>query len=269
MSDTAQQPTEFIERKIGEGAAAFALYCVLPEGTQSLMDRFPVKMGFFELRDRVEERCERHARLGSTVGTFAVEAIDEGGKSLGFEVFRVSANVPGSKVVLSEPANEVGLLAQLMRHNEFHQRTMASTTATILDWQAKMLDEAKKEAQGANDMRLKMFEVMEALADKRHERDLAREEQSSRLKLKQDALEKVMSLGSLVAGHIAPQLAPPEKAQEFGLAVAAIRIFETLTPDQLRAILGLLGPEQQALVLRAMQTMAAQREGKETSDVSH
>lgn len=257
---SAQQPAEFIGRKLHEGsAAAFRLSVALADGSQTLLDRYPATLGEQELVDRIEERSERHARMGPTVALFVVEAIDDKGDSAGCETFRVSANSPG-RLAATEPANETGLLAQLMRHNEATQRTLHANVASMLDHMRHQVEESRARDADALAARFKLLEVTESLLSQRSERELAAEQAKSREEMKREGMQKLLTLGQVAVSHLAAKNGG-EGSQEIAQVMSAVRVFETLDGDQLRAILSVLAPEQQAVLVGLLQTMARKKEG--------
>jgi len=250
-----QPPGPFLRRKLAEAAAAVVELAVLGvDGSQTRVDTWPVSLGLDDIRDEIEQRSSRHAALGPSLANFVVKVLDERGSALGFDTFRVAASVAaGRNQLMSEPANEAGITAQLMRHNEVIMRTLTANLDRIMHHQNERLAASDRRASAHEDTYLRTMELFHDLEDRQAARLREGRKLDSSLKLKQQAGEKLLSLGSVVLDGVlgrAPQGAPA------AAALLAREVFGSIKSEQLQTILGVLDQEQQIKLLAAYKRFA-------------
>lgn len=243
-------------------AARATLYTVGLDGVRTLCARWPGPFAdLAELVEQVEERALRQANTLGGVHNFMFELHDASGQPIGCEVFRVGAENFGdsSRSMLSEPANEGGLVAQLMRHNEAimhgHTKGFQQTTATLL----KDREITARRAEFVEEKYMKGLELFMSavMGERAHEIELLKANANAQVKG-----ELVKRVAGLIPEVLASFVSGKTGQAANGAAIAAKGLFSTLTQDQMQAILGALDQGQQLQLIGLMKRLAAEAEGK-------
>lgn len=212
--------------------------------------------------EELEERALRETNILGGIHAWYIEVLGEGDKTLATEIFRLTAeSLPNGKSISTEPANEGGLLAQLMRHQEVvfkqYMWDRERVSETLASENAKL--RARNESL-ENRLFTTLDTVREAiLGERQHELELVKAKAKNEL---------MLSVGKQVQGLL-PEVASAivHKQAKAPAAAAAIGIQEflkTITPDQFDVILATLRPEQQMVLVQAMKRIAeAEREKAE------
>lgn len=267
-----QEPTGFLRRKLAEGdAERFALLLVNVEGSATFCDAWPASLGFEEIRDSVEDKAARVAAMGATVCNFMLRA--EGVKrqdgtreDLGFESFRVASQVAKTTgALMSEPANEAGLLAQLMRHNETNLRTTFQVQGVMFTQQQEEVRRLREQVTQFDERRIELFQLVEGLTTEKAARELAERKEQHTQQLKEKALNSLLPLLTIAADSVMGKVHPEGAA--LTAAHMAKDLFSTLKQEQVVEMLKHLEPEQAAQVIR-MYRMLVQQENKGNEVVS-
>lgn len=258
-----QEPTGFLRRKLAEGdAERFALLLVNVEGSATFCDAWPVSLGFDEIRDLVEDKSARVAAMGTTVANFMLRAEgqkrpDGSREDLGFESFRVASQVAKTTgALMSEPANEAGLLAQLMRHNETNLRTTFQLQGVMFNQQGEELRRLREQVAQFDERRVEVWNLLEQLTSNKAQRELDEQKQKHNQELKEKALSSVLPLLTIAADSIMGKVHPEGAA--LTSANIARDLLGTLKQEQLVEILKHLEPEQSAQVLRLYRILVQQ-----------
>lgn len=246
----------------GATAFAFVLYQVASDGTRVLCDVWKAPFeNKAELLEQIEERALRQANVLGGVNTFWVEARDGAERPMGSEIFRVTAEaLPGGASIATEPSNEGGAFAQMMRHNEALLRATTLGFDKVLGHALKQLDVQGKRADAMEQRHLSSLEILSKVisGERETQLQLAREEASS--KMKEKILTRALGvLPEALAGFMGRK---PEGAAA-AAAMSAKGIFSTLTLEQMQHIMGCLNIEQQAALMGLMKRLAAEEEKQE------
>lgn len=256
---TDQPPGPFLRRKLQEAGAAVVELSVLGvDGTQTKVDSWPVSLGLEEIRDEIETRSARHASLGPSLANFIVKVLDSKGAPMGFDSFRVSAQIAaGRSALMSEPANEGGVTAMLMRHTEAMTRLVTSNMDRTMHHQNERLAAAERRASVYEENHFRMLELVQDLEDRKAARDRESRKLDANIQFKADAFEKVKSLSSVVLDAVVGKT--PQGAQAAAVLLAK-EVFSTIRPEQLTALLASLDQDQQLKVLTLYKRLAAEEE---------
>ena len=252
---TSQQPA----------AAAAALYTIGLDGHRTLCLRWQGPFPSVEdLNEAVEERALRQANALGGTHNFLFELTATDGSSLGSEVFRVNAEAfTGERSMLSEPANEGGVLAQTMRLLEATMRVNVQLSKGTHD---NLLQQNKMLAGRAEASEARYLSGMEVfLASITNERnaevEAIRADGNARAKL---AIANRVGalLGPLAAGFLKKQL-PGAAGASLGAAANMQGLAATLTAEQMEKIMGVLSPEQNAQLFALLAPLKAEEEEHE------
>jgi hypothetical protein len=157
----------------------------------------------------------------------------------------------------SEGANAQGLVSQLMRHNEIMMRANIGSMGTILNVQNRMLARLGDLCENLMGSKYEALELKEEVISQKHERDIEVRMLTGKENLQNQAIEGIKMLIPVVMNKIAGKqiiaATDPTSLMIKGLA-------ESLTPEQFQALLRILRPEQQAVLIEMVQ--ATQSEPK-------
>lgn len=259
-----------IERLIREqkaGIQSARLFTIGLDGVRTLCKLW---QGPFEdmrdLHEEVEERALRQANTLGGVHNFLFEVYDAGGGSLGTEVFRVGAEaLEGERSMLSEPANEGGVVAQLMRQNEalvrtgvYERKEMTHAFKEVQQAMGKLLSLSHGRAEYAEGKYLEAMQVFQQAIVGEQKHTLELERARGNADAKRQLAEKVSNYIPYVLGAFVKN--GPLKNASQATAIGVKNLFESLKQEQIEAILGLMTPEQQRALFTVFQS-AAEAEG--------
>lgn len=211
-----------------------------------------------ELLEQIEERALRQANVLGGSHAFLVETFDAGDKVLASEVFRVSAEVlPNGVSIAHEPANEGGLLAQLMRHNEAQTRTGVLAFEKTSNATLRALEALAKNTQSTEQRYADLLGRMQDLVLGEHQMRVELAKEEGHQKLKHLFAERVAGILPEVIGTVTGKLSGTPGA---AAAVKAKAAFDTLRPEQLNTILGVLDMEQKIAVMGLLKSLAEDAE---------
>lgn len=147
----------------------------------------------------------------------------------------------------SEGPTSLGLLAQLMRHNEANAKNMILSTQDVIQAQAKMITALSERNQRMEEQHLKGVVAYESLLSERHVRDLATKEHEMRARVFTQGMDKLSLLLPIVVNKLAGRRLMPEPTSVLNEMVGAL--FESITSAQYEKFGEILTPEQHAMVL--------------------
>lgn len=234
------------------------LYALGQDLTKQACQTWAAPLEKAELLEQVEEVALRRANALGGNHAFLVELFDGARQVVASEVFRVSAELlPNGQSIALEPANEGGLLAQLMRHNEANARTgvagfQATTRATLEALQTVSRHSQVVESK-FTDLMMRMQTLV--LGEMEAKVQIAREE----------GKQKTMHLLAERVGSLLPEVLGSMTGKLSGTAGAAAAIkakgaFDTLRPEQLETIMSCLDMEQKVAILGLMKSLAEDAE---------
>lgn len=246
-------------------AAAAALYTIGLDGHRTLCLRWQGPFSSAEdLNEAVEERALRQANALGGTHNFMFELSAADGSSLGSEVFRVNAEAfTGERSMLSEPANEGGVLAMTMRMLEAAMRINVQQSKGTHDALLKQNQVLAHRADQSESRYLQGMEVfLSSITGQRQaEVDAIRADGNARAKL---AIANRVGalLGPLAAGFLKKQL-PGAAGASLGAAANMQGLAATLSAEQMEKIMGVLSPEQNAQLFALLAPLKADEEEHE------
>jgi hypothetical protein len=149
----------------------------------------------------------------------------------------------------TEAPDARGITSQLMRHNEVAARMALTQTSDIIDYYRRALDARDERIEQLEARHFKTLELYEELQSLKHERelDVIREQRADQrtqfLKEKLDMLAPVLMNKLLGKGGAGGAQAPPVLGEEL-----MRQFLKSLTPSQIEALMGMLRPEQAAVI---------------------
>jgi hypothetical protein len=253
--------SKLVERHAAQSAVA-VLYVIGISGHQRVCERWARPLDAIALVEEVEERALRQANVLGGVHNFLLELIDDSKQVLGSEPFRVGAeNFGGDRSLLSEPANEGGLVAQSMRHTEAANMTLIQGVAQMLTQSTKQLETLVKRANAAEDRGLQMLTVMHKMLSESGAVEAEITKAQGNADVKRAIGGRIANLLPALAAGLVAHKAGPNGAAHFA-AHGLSGLAETLTPAQLQGIFALLNDEQRAAFYVAMEGVAKERDAK-------
>lgn len=211
-----------------------------------------------ELLEQLEEVALRRTNVLGGNHAFLVELHDESKQVVASEVFRVTAELlPNGASIAHEPANEGGLLAQMMRHNEANARTGVMQFQAASNAMLQTLSTTTKHSAQVEAKFSELLMRMQALVLGEHEAKVVQIREEGKQKTIHLLAERVGSLLPEVLGSMTGKLTGTTGA---AAAIKAKGAFETLRPEQLETIMGVLDMEQKVAILGLMKTLAEDAE---------
>jgi hypothetical protein len=227
-----------------------------------------------DIADQIEACAHedgRHFRGPTVYGVFAYR---EAGKPA---VARTLLRIEGQGAAEAfmgetETADARGITSQLMRHNEVAARMALGTTADIIEYYRRALDARDRRIDELEARHFKTLELYEDLQSMRHEReiDVLREHRADQrtqfLKEKLDMLAPVLMnklLGKGAGGGSGAPALGEELMRQF---------LKSLTPQQIEALMGMLRPEQAAVIGEVYEAYAKResaKDGETTAESRH
>ena len=138
-----------------------------------------------------------------------------------------------------------GITSQLMRHNEVATRIALGQTSEIMEFYKRALEQRDRRIEDLENRHFKMLELYEKLQSMQHERDLevVREQRADeRTKFLKEKLD-------MLAPVLMNKLLGKEGATAPALGEELMRQFlKSLAPNQIDALMGMLRPEQAAVI---------------------
>jgi len=213
--------------------------------------------------EQVEERALRQANLLGGVHTFLLELRTLDDVVLGTEFFRVGAENFGNteRSLLSEPANDGGRMAQMMRHNE---ALMKGATLSFRETTAALLRDREltgRRAEFLEEKYMKALEVVSSVVMHQHEHEIGLIKAKGNAAAKEKVVEKV---AGLIPEVLASFVSGKTGQAANGAAIAAKGLFSSISGEQMQAILGALDDGQRLQLIGLMKRLAAENEGVES-----
>jgi len=161
---------------------------------------------------------------------------------------------PGDSEV-SEPPNNDGLMAQLMRFNNEMFRQHNAAIGALSHHLARTCENQAEQIERLMRDRMQSLVSIEELLSNKHARDLAARENEAAIERKKELFEKVMSLAPIVVNKITGKEMVRQVASPLEATVTAF--METIKPNQLDAIAssGIFNQQQQLLFATLLEQM--------------
>jgi hypothetical protein len=145
----------------------------------------------------------------------------------------------------SEQPNEEGVLIQLMRHNEAHERLFATTMGQIVGTMGETIERQKAELEKADAIRVEALQRIEALVSHEHERKLELQKEVNRGERVQRLIEFGLALAPVVVNRVTGKKVFKEP-QASPMKALVRKLFDSFTEEQQAKLLGVLSPVQVA-----------------------
>lgn len=238
--------------------AAIRLWSCAVDSSRTLCDSWPLPMpngDALELIEQIEERALRQANTFGGSQAFMLEAVNKGDRPMATDVFRVYGEaLPGATGGLAtEPANEAGHVAQMMRHNEAIFRSSIMGQQGLLKSAHQLLELSDRRAERAEDRSLKWLEQVAAIATQEREREVALKKEEGSAESRRLVTNKLLNLLPMVASSVVGNK-PGHEAT--GVVIGLKSVFESLSQEQMVAILNLLSEDQRMAFLQQIKKMA-------------
>lgn len=250
-----------LERLMGRVASTWrkvTLYALAQNLTRQTLQTWEPPIEGAELLEQIEDRALRQANVLGGSHAFLVETLDDKDHVMGSEVFRVSAELlPNGVSIAHEPANEGGLLAQMMRHLEAQTRTGVLSFEKTSNATLRALESVGKHASQIEDRYVSLINRMQDVVLGEHQArvELAREEASA--KTKHMFAERLAGILPEVIGSFTGKVSGTPGA---AAAVKAKAAFETLRPEQLETIMSCLDMPQKIAIMGLLKSLAEDAE---------
>jgi hypothetical protein len=146
----------------------------------------------------------------------------------------------------SEPANERGLLAQQMRHNEALIRSQVTSTNNVMNILTRANEKLQQEKQQLEEDRYRNLGIMEQMMQDRHGRYLAEQQADFDMAMKKETFSKLAMLMPAVVNKLAGQNVLPEATNPKAMAMKGLANSIMNTPGKLEKIMGsgIFSPEE-------------------------
>lgn len=203
------------------------------------------------------------AAAGAGSGTpqhYVIVALDGSGKIRSRSQLRVAPPDggdlgDGGSGLESEPADQRGVVAMLMRHVEAKERTMlaeraasAAGTETMLRAMTRLVDTVTAENAKLREQRLESYALQEQCLSQQSEREMAARAAERRGKLLETLAGDVKLLMPAIGARLSgkAQVSTPSAAEDLRL-VGLRRLFESLSDEQRQGLIegARLSPQQQ------------------------
>jgi hypothetical protein len=187
----------------------------------------------------VWEQAKAHCEALGGSQKFSVSTYDITDKTEGHPlrttVFTVEAPLGiDSDPASSEPPSQVGLLAQLMRHNQEMARQHAAAIGALTHHMAKTIEKQAEQIDRLMTDRVSAMTVMEDLMSRRHEREIETQKAQASIERNKEMFQKVASFFPIVVNKLAGKELVHQKFS--ALEATALQLAETFTPSKLDAL---------------------------------
>lgn len=158
-------------------------------------------------------------------------------RSQGRLVFRAGDAANEERDFESEPANERGMLAQQMRHNEALIRSQVTSTNNVMNILSRQNEKLQLEKEKLEDDRYRNMSVMEKLMQDGHSRFLAEQQAEFDMAMKKETFNKLAMLVPTVVNKLAGQSVLPEATNPKAMLLKQLANSITQTPGKLEKIM--------------------------------
>jgi hypothetical protein len=235
-----------------------------------------------EFSVRIWEQAKDHCSVMGGAQRFRVVATDiqkdkdqvaEGpflGKSFTVESgFQLSAR--GEEV--SEPPNMVGLLAQLMRHNQEMTRLVTVSTGALTSHLARTVENQNSQIEILLRDKVDTISVMEELYSRKDEREMAKQKQAAEIENRKLMWGKILELAPIAINKLTGQ--ELIRQRHSSLESTVMTFIETINPQKLETIAnsGIFSERQMVLfgtiLEQVMKTMVTPDQKAEMEKTAH
>lgn len=251
----------FLAKQIANGAVAFRLYGLGSTGDRrNPIDRWSASLGLATIRDEIEARAQNYVNQIGGNQAFQLSSMDDADRELACDVFRLQAQgIAGPAGLMTEPANEGGLVQQSMRHTEATMRMLLQSVAQQDKVQSRIVDRLLQRTEEMEARQIAAIELMGKLARDENAQAIELYKAKTHGDAKLQIAKKISDLIPLVADGVAAKYGG-KTAGDVTLTHATKQIFDSLTPQQAEVLMGVLTDTQRMQILHVMKRLAAQEE---------
>lgn len=213
--------------------------------------------------DDIEEICSEVIQasvldaeaLGGLQKYFITATFENLGDPINRYAFRINGSGAEDNVDTydSEPANQKGLMSQLMRHSEASHRISVASTGHVITMQNKIISRQAEQLEAMQSKHIELIETLEELKSERHSRDLDAAESMRKQEAYRDITQKILLLLPIVANKFTGQKLLPEKTTSGEQMMKSF--MDSIKPDQFEKVRDLLSPEQQMILFQMYENM--------------
>lgn len=153
----------------------------------------------------------------------------------------------------SEPANEKGLIAMLMRHNEINSKNSMVAMGFMFQSQQRQIARQAEQNEKLMQTHYDMTFAMDDLVSQKHERDIRTKETEATIAMKRSIGTKLETLLPVVANRVAGRDIFPEAISPSTMLLSTL--VESMTPDQVQVLKQTMTPEQTVLFVDIIANM--------------
>ncbi len=146
----------------------------------------------------------------------------------------------------TEGPDAEGLVSQAQRHSEFYARAFINGYISQIKTLQDELGQLRRENQQLRAERIENFRIMEEVYSAKHQRDAETRRAEVTSRVFESSAEKVEMLLPLAINHLAGKTIFPESV---GNSLLLKSFVESITPDDLARLGGVLRPEQMATLV--------------------
>jgi len=181
-------------------------------------------------------------------------------------IFRINATDGEDNVDVmdSEPATQKGLMSQMMRHTEATFRISMASTGNIVGMQNRIISRQAEQIETLTQKHIELVQVLEELQTEKHTRELDAAVAMRKQEAYKDITQKVLLLLPTVANKLAGKTLLPEKTTSGEQMIKSL--MDSLTPDQMNNMQGMLSPEQKMVMFQIYENMRKFDEEKEKTE---
>lgn len=251
----------FLAKKLAEGAGAFRLYGLGPSGaSRNLLERYSSSLGLSEICDQLEAKAKVYANTVGGNQAFQVVAVDENEKEIGCDVFRLQAESPlGPAGLMTEPANEGGLVQQNMRHTEALVRSLLQQQAQTDKVQSRIVDRVLQRNEQLEARVVGAIELMGKLARDDNAQAIEMYKAKISAESKHEITKKLAAVIPIAMDAIGAKYGG--KAISGATLTNSVKaVFDTLQPEQVQQLLSILNEQQRLQIMAVFKRLASTEE---------
>lgn len=197
--------------------------------------------------------------FGPGLQRYTLTAFLVDGKATGRIVFRVRGDADIELDEETESGEEAptnrGLMQQLMRHNEANNRTMVGSMGGMMQMMVRRMESQDRAMEKLQEERTRTFEIIEEAKSGHMEREIMAYREKAKEARIDFGIRKLAVLAPVALDHLT---GGKMQAKDSSFAIMLKELVGNMAPEQFEAIAKALGPEQQIVFFRLLQTLKAQ-----------
>lgn len=215
------------------------------------------------IAEKIVTAAESHAHAFNLVQLYVCHLLWDGEKGAEYPM-RFGGEVLRGESQATEPANAAGIISQQMRHTEAQARTNALLTSTIIQQMNRENQRKDERIATLEQERIQFLELMETLATKSHEREMAMLRETRKQNRIDSGVKYLQLLAPAAINGLCQKFGIPMLTSGGGIstpsAMAVKAWLKSLTEAQIMNILAHSAPEQQVALMTAYKELALKDE---------